>query len=353
MIKIEEIEITGNGRTISYYKSLGYDIRCNEKITVKIEHLIKTSTINITCYCDDCGSEFNIKYFNYTGNIKRNGLYRCVKCSKLIGTEKMKETYKKNLDDILSRTRKTNIEKYGVDSYLKTESCRTKLKEHCLLNYGVDNPMKSEEIKERGKSTNLIKYGVENPFQSNEIKQRISSGYMDKYGVDCYVKTDECKDKIRKSFIEKYGVEHPMHLDMIRQKIKKSNLEKYGVEYPMQNLEIFNKTQLSSFRTRKHDILDITYQGTYELDFINFLILKSIPFEKGPTIDYILDGINRKYHSDFYIPSINLICEVKSNWTYRRDIIENETKKEFSLKYGYNFLFIMDKDYSELIEKFL
>ena len=176
---------------------------------------------------------------------------------------------------------------------------------------------------------------------------------MEKYGVKHPFQSEIIRDKINKTMLERYGVDNPFKCDIFKEKIRKTLLERYGVDNPTKNTEIFEKAQRHSYCIVKHNDIDITYQGTYELDFINFLILKSIPFEKGPTIDYILDGINRKYHSDFYIPSINLICEVKSNWTYRRDIIENETKKEFSLKSGYNFLFIMDKDYSELIEKFL
>ena len=84
------------------------------------------------------------------------------------------------------------------------------------------------------------------------------------------------------------------------------------------------------------------------MDFIEFCIENNINFEPGPTIDYVLDGINRKYHSDFYIPDFNLICEIKSNWTYNRDFSENLAKKEFSEKNGYNFIFLIDKNYNYL-----
>jgi hypothetical protein len=59
----------------------------------------------------------------------------------------------------------------------------------------------------------------------------------------------------------------------------------------------------------------------------------------------------RKYHSDFYLPDYNLICEVKSLYTYNDDYDENMLKMEYTIKSGYNFLFIIDKNYNELEEK--
>jgi hypothetical protein len=117
----------------------------------------------------------------------------------------------------------------------------------------------------------------------------------------------------------------------------------------MKNSDIFYKAHKNSYRVIRHKDLDIKYQGTYELDFINFCISNGIEFENGPTIDYTLDSVNRKYYSDFYIPKYNLICEVKSWWTYNRDLSENEVKRKFSQRNGYNFIFVIDKDYEYIL----
>lgn len=70
----------------------------------------------------------------------------------------------------------------------------------------------------------------------------------------------------------------------------------------------------------------------------------------GPTISYLFEGIDRKYHSDFYLPNFNLICEIKSEYIYNKEVKINEIKKESSIKSGYNFIFIIDKDYSNFIK---
>lgn len=87
----------------------------------------------------------------------------------------------------------------------------------------------------------------------------------------------------------------------------------------------------------------------------NYRRLKSLGYEfiiieEGPTISYLFEGIDRKYHSDFYLPNFNLICEIKSEYIYNKEVKINEIKKESSIKSGYNFIFIIDKDYSNFIK---
>ena len=43
-----------------------------------------------------------------------------------------------------------------------------------------------------------------------------------------------------------------------------------------------------------------------------------------------------------------MIIEVKSSYTYEYDLDKNITKKEYSIKSGFNFIFIIDKDYTDL-----
>jgi len=61
-----------------------------------------------------------------------------------------------------------------------------------------------------------------------------------------------------------------------------------------------------------------------------------------------MDNKNRVYHSDFFLSKYNLVCEVKSDYTFNDDYEENIIKKEYTISAGYNFLFIIDKNYIEL-----
>jgi hypothetical protein len=327
MILIKEIEIVGNGKTINYYKDKGYDITCNKKITIKIEDLIETSAIKLDCYCDICNSSNNIKYYNYIGNIKRNQLYKCNECAKKSRSLKIKELHndKEKSLSILNKSKSTN-----------------------LLRYGVDNPLKNKEIRNKQQNTNLEKYGFKTSLLNDKVKAKIKITLIEKYGVDSPLKSEEVKTTFKKTCNTKYGFDNPFQNQEIKDKIKITLIERYGVDNVMKNTEIFDKAHKNSYRIIKHNDLDITYQGTYELDFIKFCIENNILFEKGPTIDYILDDKERKYHSDFYIPKLNLICEIKSSWTYNKDLRENKAKEQFSKKIGYNFIFLIDKNYEYL-----
>jgi hypothetical protein len=322
MLKFDEIEITGNGKTLSFYRNIGYDLKYAEKIFIKIKDLIETSAMVVDCFCDICKSENRVKYYNYVGNIKRNGLYRCNECSKLIRSEKVKELFTNTeiKESIILKTKNTNLSKYGVD-----------------------NPMLLDVNIKKSKNKKFDKYGDVN--YNNGEKNKITC--LGKYGVDSYSKTSDYKKKYKKTCNDRYGVDNVFKSAFIKQKIKNTLIEKYGVDNPMKFLAFFEKAQKSSIKKLKYD-KSITYQGSYELDFINYCISKNIKIENGPVIDYIHYNLNRKYYSDFYLPDYNLIIEIKSSWTFKRDYDENISKEIYSKSSGFNFIFIIDKDYSIL-----
>jgi very-short-patch-repair endonuclease len=62
------------------------------------------------------------------------------------------------------------------------------------------------------------------------------------------------------------------------------------------------------------------------------------------------------YIPDFFIPTLNLVIEIKSstNNHYRLRDIEQEKEKDRVLeKSKYNYIKIFDKDYSEFLEKLI
>jgi len=150
----------------------------------------------------------------------------------------------------------------------------------------------------------------------------------------------------KKTMMDKYGVEYPIQNYEIKEKTKKTNLERYGVEYSAQNAEIFKKTRSSAFKLKNYK--NLTYMGTYELDFIETFYDKII-IENAKSIDYMFNGKNKVYFPDYYLPDYNLIAEIKSVYTYECEKDQNEAKKEAAINNGYNFIFIIDKDYTKLL----
>jgi len=58
-----------------------------------------------------------------------------------------------------------------------------------------------------------------------------------------------------------------------------------------------------------------------------------------PNVKYKLNNKQHYYYPDIYIKSENLIVEVKSTWTYKKDLIKNINKALATRKAGYNFEF--------------
>lgn len=134
----------------------------------------------------------------------------------------------------------------------------------------------------------------------------------------------ECKKRKYKEYYQKHhGVDNVFQLEETKVKSRKTCKEKYGVEHCMQNPEIFHKARRKCYNNKRK----ATYKGYtwiiegYENFCLEDLLQDYHPSDiktgkDVPSIDYILNGKQRVWHPDFYIPSVNLIIEVKSTYTY-------------------------------------
>jgi hypothetical protein len=49
------------------------------------------------------------------------------------------------------------------------------------------------------------------------------------------------------------------------------------------------------------------------------------------------------------LENINLIIEIKSTYTYNKELEKNLAKKNACIQQGFDFIFIVDKEYDDLI----
>jgi hypothetical protein len=112
--------------------------------------------------------------------------------------------------------------------------------------------------------------------------------------------------------------------------------------------EFFEKSQKKQLKLQKFKNTDILYQGSYELDFLEKYFVKYPDIKRGPTIKYMFDGEFHYYHSDFFIPSLNLVIEIKNNNLFNKDFNKIKQKEIFTIKEGYNYIIIIDKNYTNL-----
>jgi hypothetical protein len=299
MIIDETVFVKVGTKSFKWYKNIGYEFKCGDLIEVKVSDLTEYSSAVVRVECQRCGKIVEKKFYDYkyVTNNSKNGEYFCKACS----PELVKET---------------NIVKYGTPCSLQNEKVKIKAKKTLLKIYGVDNISKVESIKD----------------ERSLFMKRHTKTY----------------NKIIK---EKYG-DNVSKLDWVKDKKKKTTMENWGVENPIQNTEIFEKSQKNGKKIKLHKI-GIYFRGSYEEHFLDYCCDNNIEVMKGPTIPYVYLDKNRYYHSDFYLPSLNMICEIKSNYYYKKYYEINEAKKLYSEK-EYNFLFIIDKNYEhlgKLIEK--
>ena len=170
---------------------------------------------------------------------------------------------------------------------------------------------------------------------------RTKEAIFEKFGVENVYQLESIKEKCKKVKFNKYGDEKYQN----RNKIEQTNLERYGVKTPFQNEVVWNKTQINSLRIKKFRNTNIWYQGTYELNFLNKYYDKYPEIQRGPSIKYSFDNINKLYYPDFYIPSLNLIIEIKSNYWYRIHKLNILEKEKATISNGFNYIIIIDKNY--------
>lgn len=114
----------------------------------------------------------------------------------------------------------------------------------------------------------------------------------------------------------------------------------------MKNPEVLEKYMKNSYKISDYKDTNLYYQGSYELDFLE-KYYNNMEIVNGKTINYIYENNNHSYLPDFYLPKLNLIIEIKSEYIYNLHLNKNLLKKQYSLSSGYNFLFIIDKNYEE------
>lgn len=352
---------------------------------------IKNDLIKIeTCmFCDDdvFWSNKN-KYLETCDNKKCRNSYKSYILNKEENKNKHSESIKKfwknldkkDLDKSIKKREQTNLKKYGKKSYAQTKE----FKENMIKNYGYISPFELEETHKKSKKTLESRYKVNHNFKIPDIQDKITKTFNKKYGTDRPSQNLEIKSKGIKTCNEKYGgnspmcssiimsksletlyknyeVYSPLQSKIILKRYEDTMMERYGYKYYIQNVENLEKLLKKSYLYKK-----IKYNGSiinlqgYE-DYVLFEILskeytsidikielKDIKKYTG-NIKYSYKDKERNYYPDFYIKSINKVYEVKSNYTYNKQLEVNNLKRDACLKKGiqFEFLIINDRIYKE------
>ena len=226
------------------------------------------------------------------------------------------------------KTKKTCLEKYGVENYSSTKECKAKVKQTCLERYGGIG-FASEKIKEKSNNTKLSKYNDNHYSNRTKAKQTC----LEKYGGENPFATEETKDKIKQTCLEKYGVEHYSSTNEYKKKTKRTCLIRYGVENPTQLGTIQQKIKETKDKNHTHNTSSVEEKFATWLKDNNINFVRQYKSDKYP------------FCCDFYFPDRDLYFEINGFWTHglhpfdadnKDDVKKLENWKQMNTKFYNN-----------------
>jgi len=309
MILTKEVNIEITSYNIKKYNKIDGLININVGDIVPIPTKYVPRLTKIKVKCDLCGKERDIWYSTYLDSTKKEtDMYLCRgKCTNI-------------------KRENTNTELYGVKNCFQSEDKKKKIKETYMKEFGVDHNMKIQKCRDKCVETWRTNYGCDNPSQSEEIKK-----------------------KKRKTCNENYGVDYPFQSEINLQKSYETNYEKYGTKIGSQNPMIQEKIMTTKSKIDKYKDTDLFYQCSYELDFLN-KFYGQFEIKRNLFISYNYYNDDKVYFPDYYLPEYNLIVEIKSDYSLKKELDKNICKQKSCIEQGYNFIFIVNKNYEEFIQ---
>jgi len=295
--------------------------------------------------CEECNTLFHKKdKLAYHINKKHNDL-------KTYYDKWLKEEGEGLCKICKKQTEFTGFKYYYNNCCSKECSKQYKISQTVLSNikhFGVKYASQRKDVNEKQRNT----WKNKSKEERHEIRKKIENTWMNNYGVTNNMVLDFVKNKFKETSITKYGVDNPSKNKEIKEKrkktLQKTLKQKYGVENVSQVNEFFEKSQKKQLRLKQFRNTDLWYQGTYELDFLERYYDKYPDMKRGPSIRYIYNKKVHYYHPDFYIPSLNLIIEIKNINLYNKDKQKIDAKENFTKKEGFNYIIIIEKNYSNL-----
>lgn len=118
-----------------------------------------------------------------------------------------KRKSKEERQQIVDKTAKTNLEKYGNRCSLHGSN-QEKVIQVFIDKYGVSNPWQQKQVREKIKN----KYGDENPFNTQICQQKVLKTKIKRYGNPYYNNVE----KIAKTNLKRYGVKCIYQLEKFR-----------------------------------------------------------------------------------------------------------------------------------------
>ena len=320
-----------------------------------------------------------------------NNIEHTVKCkycnnpAKFLGSKNGYHDICNNNECINKKTKKTCIERYGVENYTQTDEYHIRCKNTCIERYGVESYTQTDEFNEKRKKTCIERYGVDHQMKNKDIKKKIANTFTEKYGQGYLNKkaiekynslTDEekqlIKDKKSNTFLSKYGLKSSLQLPHVREKMQithnkntfkkcldicdsnntihisyneeegfhKCKCKKCGEEFIIKHYILLRCKNISN--DYLCDKCSTHPKSYFEIEVNDYLKNLGIKTEINKRFYYT----NRKYYEcDIYLPEYNIGFECNGTY-WHSDILKDHKyhidKRKYLKTRGVNLFFIWD-----------
>ena len=303
MIINHTIEIKLNSRNIKHYISMGYilpDKPHGKKIIVDINHISNSSSVKVNAKCDYCGTIKEISYCQYRIITSKFDKFSCSnKCSNI-------------------KRKDTQIKRYGVDNYTKTDEYKNRVSKTNLEKYGVINVFQSEIIKDKIKKTNTLKYGVDNISKSKISQLNTLMGKDINYikYIDNNISLFKCNE----------GHTFEISSDNYHSRFK-HNTPLCTICNPIGDSSSIKEKELLEFIKLKYDKEIIQgYRDQFEIDI--YLPHLKIGFEFNGLYWHSEIYKDKSYHLNktnwFKEKGVRIVHIWEDDWDYKKDIIKSQ-----------------------------
>lgn len=272
--------------------------------------------------CENCGYEHNGDY--------GSGRFCSVKCSKAFSTKaKRKEINKK-----VSKTAALKNKKIK-----KCVSCKEEIKSNSKTKY-CDACKQFFKYRTMFKKLGIYESNIK--VANNKSLDILLNMYFKDKKSSCEIYE---QFKIKENTLYNYFNKNDIRL----RNNKHANIVAYtnGRLMPQSNFKYQSGPHETWFGNK------VFLRSSYEKTFAEYLDNKRIFYKvESERIQYKFKNEEHVYVSDFYIPSKNLLIEIKSSYFYNEAKEQNDIKLRAAKEKGYNVILLLDNNLSN-IEKLI
>ena len=201
---------------------------------------------------------------------------------------------------------------------------------HCSPTCAALDPL----VQSKSKETNILRYGVDNPAKAELVKQKQEKTNLEKYGNKNFLASEEGKIKSRETIQSKYGVDNVQQNSLIKEKTKNTLRAKYGVNCGYLTKRNYKSSkgekELFAFvKTLKEDSLHNNREEIFPLELDIYIPSLKLAIEYDGDYWHSLPAMKQR---DFVKDNICLTKGIKlirikeSDWKSNKDKIKEELR---------------------------